>query len=160
MSASVLNAEEKLDSVYRLAALVLLIVGIAMATEAIELLVSKGSLVDTVNSAVGKVCMVITLLLSTLCMWKCVRFKMTYGRNPLQVRDGYVMHSIRNAAITAGITTYVAVNVLNIVVDEPSALPASFYLRIVIALMNFVFGVVYLQMSWVTARADDEDALA
>ena len=149
-------AEERLDSLYRLVALVMLLVGIVMGIGALKFLLAEDSSALAVWAVIAKALGISGIALSAFTIFKGIRFKIEFGRNPMQVRGGFVVHSLRNAAIFAGFTAYFVLNMINMAVDEPATYPVSFYLRFEIALTNVTFGVAYLIMSRETTQDDEE----
>jgi hypothetical protein len=154
MSEAPVSAEDRLDAVYRLTALLLLCVGVVHGTGALRDVAVNASLTAILASGIHKALLVVTPLLAVFTIWKSLALRRKAGPGCLHVKDGFIYHSIQRAVVLAGFITYLSLVMMHEFSDD-TLLPVKFYLNLAMAIMTTTFGVTYLLSSRV--KSDDDN---
>jgi len=92
------------------------------------------------------------LLIVGAMVWKSARLR--GRRGPYLGGDGFVASTVSKAHVASWSATFVLVALLRILVDDETALPAEFFLQLVLAVMLLVHGAVFFVLN----RSEPDDA--
>lgn len=148
-----LSPEDRLDRVYRLIAMVFLVIGTLHVVAALKyVLAGEAWFLDFMRWVRTAVILVVPVLCA-LTIWSSWSFKRACAGCSLVVRDGFVYRAIQKSGVRAGFLAFLALAFMQEVADEPT-FPARFFINIALAVLALTFSISFLVSSHVGNQED------
>jgi hypothetical protein len=148
-----LSPEDRLDRVYRMVALVFLVIGALHMVAALKFVMPAEGWFTAFMIWVRRVVIIVVPVLCVLTIWRSWSFKRACAGCSLLVRDGFVFGAIQKSGLRAGLLGFVALVFLQVVAYEPT-FPAKFFLDLALAVLTLTFSISFLVTSYV-GNADE-----
>jgi hypothetical protein len=146
-----LTAEDRLDRMYRLLAMVFLGIGTMYVVGALQFVLPQGGWFTQVARWIRVAVLVVVPVLCGLAVWRGLSFKRACAGASLMAKEGFVFGAIQKSAVRAGFLVWIALVLMRELSDD-STLPAKFYLNTAMAVLTLTFSISFLRSSSVEAE--------